>query len=120
MLPDWVTNQAQTGRFINYTPAGPGDYAFTADGRAKGMGSAEQLVLLALTEAPFSSVLDKGPNYERQISTIAANALAPLVKQQIIQFVAIQVTDAPSNQDGSICQITWKDLTTGQEQTTTV
>ena len=123
VLPDVVTQLPTTGRYINWRT---GDYAFTADGRAVGMGTTQQLVLLALTTAvgssaiptlgqSYTSVQEKAANYEQDVTARVNAALGDLIKRGFITLQGVSVQE-PSP-DAAIVQIFWTDLATGTQNT---
>lgn len=128
MLPDPTTGQSLTGRAIDPTTK---SYIFTPDGRIQGLQTVPQLVQLALTTTLGSSCLstlgqtflaikEKGDNYQQQVSNAITQALSALVNAKQVQVIAISVQQPPSNPDGAIAQVSWVDLTTGLESTTSV
>jgi hypothetical protein len=133
ILPDPSTGLPQTGRLLvpNAANNGRGDWAFTADGRVVGCGTVRQLVQLALTTAFRSSasptlgialdqVKEQSANFQRQVATVVANALAPLVSQGLVQLLTVSLQQTPSNPDAGVALVTWRDLTTGQVNQTTI
>lgn len=118
-LPDYRTGLSDGGRYIVQAVPGAakgGDYAFTLDGRLVGMPNVYQLVLLAIDNLDFSALVEKGPNYKQQVSTILQNALANVVAQKLVQITSIVLTvGGPNvNPDATIATVYWRDLTTGQ------
>lgn len=130
-LPDQITNLPTTCRLLVPNGTKGGDWAFTADGRVVGCGTVRQLVQLALSTVLGSSVSrtlgaayftlqEKGPNFQRQVATVVANALAPLVKQKLVQVIAVIVQEYPSNPDAGLGYVKWRDLTTGLEDKSSI
>lgn len=132
-LPDQATSFPTTCRLLvpNAANGGVGDWAFTADGRVVGCGTARQLVQLAMTTVlgsscsptlgfDFAQIQEQGPNLQRQVATLSANALAPQVKAKVVQLQEVDAQQAESNPDAVLATVKWKDLSTGQEDTQTI
>lgn len=128
VLPDLKTGLPQTGRYLNPVTK---DYQFTADGRIQGMGTVPQLVQLALTTTlgtcavptlgqAFAKIREKGPGFRQQLTAAVSAALAPLIKTNQVQIRSIVVNDYPSAPDAGLASVSWVDLTTGLQQSTTV
>ncbi len=126
-LPHPVTGLPQGGRYLDPKT---GDYVFTSDGRLQGMANVQQLVLLALRTTIGSSSLptmgnaiaritEKGPDFQRQLATVIADAFAPIVNQKLARLDAVRVLDTP-NPDGAFAYVEWTDLTTQTPQTTQI
>lgn len=117
-LPDPTTGLSQGGRNIDPST---GDYTWSADGRLQGMPNVEQLVLLAIENADFSTLTEKGPSYVQQVKTIIENALAYVVVQKLVLITNIAVlSNLPNtNPDAAIALVYWIDLTTGEAATPT-
>lgn len=115
-FPDPLTGKAQTGALINYQT---GDYVMTADGRVAGMGSMQQLVLLALLNAQiFKGLETKGPNFQRQVASRVTAALAYLLRQKWIAVASVTVSGGnPSSPDAAGVVVNWRDLTMAQSGT---
>lgn len=124
-LPDPKTGLAQTGRFLDPTTK---DYAFTSDGRLQGMPTVRQLVQLAIKTTLGSSALidlgidmkrirDKADGFDQKVTSVLTDAIAPLVRQGLVQIDSVEVFDEP-NPDAAIGILNWTDLTTGQPQPT--
>ena len=118
-LPDPKTGLAQTGRYLNApnTQTGKGmDYSFSPDGRVQGMPSVYQMVLIAIENADFTQVQEKGPNYKTQLRTIVQNAVAYLVtsKQLQVKSIVVLANTPGQNPDSAIAILNWFDVTTGQ------
>jgi hypothetical protein len=132
-LPDQITNLPTTCRLLvpNAQNGGRGDWAFTADGRVVGCSTVRQLVQLALSTVlgsacvtslgmSFVGLQEKGPNFQRQVATAVANALAPLVKQGLVAIVSVKLADYQSNPDSALGYVKWTDLTTGLQDTSAI
>lgn len=126
-LPHPKTGQPMGGRAIN---ASTGDYVFMSDGRIQGMSNVQQLVLLAIRTLLGTSVAtdlgidltglqEKGPDFQRKLSTVIAKAFKPLVDQKFVRLDRVSVLSTP-NPDGAFAAIEWFDLTTLTPQTTTL
>ena len=119
LFPDPITGIGQSGRYIHPITK---QYTFNADGRTQGYATVQQLVVLALRTVrgssaiptlgqSFTSVTEKGPNYQRQVATAVQQALGDLIKAKMIRLVSVSVDIPPSNQDGTIATVLWRDLT---------
>lgn len=126
VLPDYVTGDTQTGRAID--PVNK-TYTLTTDGRIQGVGTVQQLVQVALSTMfnssavvglglNVASVQEKGSDFQRQVATMVASALADLVRRKLVQIIDVRVDDLPAKPDGAWAVVLWRDLTTGQEQRT--
>jgi hypothetical protein len=118
-LPDPKTGLSQTGRYLNAPNAQTGkgmDYSFSADGRVQGMPTVYQMVLIAIENANFTQVQEKGPQWKTQLRTIVQNAVAYLVTSKQLQVKSIVVIDGMvgQNPDGAIAILNWFDVTMGQ------
>ena len=94
------------------------DYVFTADGRLEGMTTVQQLVLLAILDIDFSTLTEKGPNFQNVLAALVSTALAPLVRQKLVRIKQVIVLE-PS-QDAGLASVDWIDLTTGAPQQTPI
>jgi hypothetical protein len=121
VLPSPVTGFSQSSRALN--PA-TNSYSFTPDGRIQGVATVPGMVQLALTTVvgssaittlgqSFTTIQEKGANYPSQVTSAISSALAYLVNQKLVQIISVSVADVASNPDGTICQLSWRDLTTG-------
>jgi hypothetical protein len=128
ILPDVRTGGFQTGRLINPVTK---DYVMQANGTLQGFDTVPQLVQLALsTQLGSSALLDlgidlanateKGSDFQRQMATLVANALSPLIGQKLVRLDAVIVQEPPSNPDAGIAIVKWFDLTTETQNTSTV
>ena len=128
ILADVRTGSFQTGRQLN--PA-TRDYIMLPTGVLQGQGTVPQLVQLALTTQLGSSALvnlgidlsnatEKGSDFQRQMATLVANALSPLVAGKLVRLDAVIVSEPPSNPDAGIAIVKWFDLTTQTQNTSTV
>jgi hypothetical protein len=124
-LPDATTSLPQTGRFINFQTK---DYSFTSDGRIQGMGTTEQLVLLALTTVfgssadpalgqMYTSIQEKGTNFQQQATSAVQSALSDLIKRGFITLDGVGVLEPPGNPDAGAILVAWTDLATGTQNT---
>jgi hypothetical protein len=109
-FPDPLTGLGQTGALINYQT---GDYVYTADGRVAGMSSVPQLVLIALMNGNiFAGLLDKTPDYPRQVATRVQTALSSFIRQGWVALVSVDVVEAGSGSpDAAGVNVRWRDLT---------
>jgi hypothetical protein len=121
MLPGIRTGLSQSGRFIDPTTK---SYAFQADGRLKGVSTVPQLVQIALSTVlgssavatlgqTFSLIAEKGPDYQRRVTSAIESALANVVKQRLVQIVSVDVQLYPAAPDAGVATLKWRDLTTG-------
>jgi hypothetical protein len=121
LLPSTVTSLPQTGRYIDPVAK---SYTFTADGRLQGAPTVQQLVTLAFETtqgssaiqalgSTFRNVKEQGSNFVQQLTAIANNTLAALIKAKLVALVNVVVLQPPSNPDGVIVRVFYKDLTTG-------
>lgn len=104
------------------------DYSFDASGNRLKTGTVVQLVQLALATAYNSSSLDGlglkafGPVLTpAAVATISDNhtkACAHIVAQGLMRILSVSVTPTFAGQAQVV--LTWIDLTTGREQTTTL
>ena len=108
VLPDPTTGLSQTGRLIDQQT---GDYVFTADGRLEGMGTVDQLVLLAIDNIDLSTVVEKGRNFTQMISARVQAALSDLVSRGLVQIVSVRVSEPTVDAGQAI--LSWRDLTEG-------
>lgn len=130
-LPDQTTNLPTTCRLLVPSGAQGASYAFSADGRLVGCGTVRQLVQLALSTVlgsccvpglglAYYTLKEQGANFQRQVATAVANAMAPLVKQRLVALLSVDLQQYPSNPDSGIALVTWRDLTTGQQDTSSI
>jgi hypothetical protein len=128
IFPDARTGFSQTGRSLNPITK---DYVFTSDGRSQGFGTTPQRMQLALTTVfnssaipgfgqQFTSVREKGPNYQRQLTTFVQNAVSHLVKEKAIVLNEVDVSDVPGKPGAAYMLVQWTDLTTSIAATTRV
>ena len=128
LLPDVRTGLPRTGRAIDTVKK---DYVMQSDGRLQGFDTVPQLVQLALSTALGSSAIqnlgidwtkaqEKGSDFQRQLATIVANALAPLVAQKLVEVRAVIVSEPPSNPDAGVGFVKWFDMTSQTETNTTI
>lgn len=116
-LPDPRTGLSQGGRNIDQATK---DYTFTSDGRLQGMPNVNQLVLIAIQNADFSTITEKGPNFAQQLRDVVQNALADLITRNLVKLTTVTVLDRQPgmNPDAGVAIAYWIDLTTGQPQQT--
>jgi len=103
-----------TGRLIDTR----GDYVIDANGNVMGMGSAAQLVVLALAPLKPTGVIS-----EAAIATMKGDitdALKPLVARGLIAVKSIAVTRVAGAPTRVQRAVTWVDTQTSYEQTTIV
>ncbi len=121
VLPGIRTGLPQSGRFIDPTTK---SYVFLTDGRLKGVSTVPQLMQIALTTVSgssavaglgqsFTTIAEKGSDYQRRVATGVAAAVADIVRQRLAELISVDVQVPDSNPDGGICRIQWRDLTTG-------
>jgi|SRR5579859_1668256 len=121
LLPDLRTGLPQTGRYIDPVTK---SYKFTADGRLYGLGTAQQLVQLALTQVrgsscvpqdgqTFATIREKTDDFKNRVARAVSDALASLVRQKIVRIENITVYETPAAPDAAIGWVGWRDLTTG-------
>ena len=102
-----------------------GDYCFDSNGNKLAMGTAQQLVVVALRTEFGSSSLD-GFGLDRSLAIISdkvavatigryQRAVAHLTSQGIIEIVSISSVEAQGAVTGSQTIFKWRDLTTGVE-----
>lgn len=117
--PDAQTGLPQTGPLVDPRSQ---DYVYTADGRQVGFATVPALVQFCLRTTlnssairglgiGLSSLQDKTPNFQRQVSAVLSQALAPLVKQGLVQIVSVDTADSPYQPSGTVGILTWRDLT---------
>lgn len=128
ILPRPIDGLPQTGRALDPTTKA---YTFTADGRIVGMPTVQQLVQLAITTDRGSScvptlgqtlrlIKEKGSNYAQQVTAAITTAVADLVNNKMVQIVSIDVQQFAGNPNAAIATFKWIDVSTGQQNTTTI
>jgi hypothetical protein len=102
------------------------DYVLDVDGRALGMASTQQLVLMAVSTVKRSSAVASlgaeqnqdviTDSFERDAQAMYGDALADLVNRKIIVIIAIE---AQLLKAGTVyVRVRWLDVATGQEHLT--
>lgn len=114
-LPDTSTGLSLTGRFINQQTK---DYVFLPDGRLQGMQTVQQLVLLAINNIDLSTILEKGPNFQRNLASRVQAALSDLISRGLVQLLQVVVTQP--GPDSGLATAYWRDLTTGKDDQTPI
>jgi hypothetical protein len=123
---DPATNVQQPARQIDYQT---GQYVINSQGRAGGMPTTKQLVVLAVKTFRGSSAFTRlgldtskidrfTANFQRQISDAYTLALSDLVNAKLIRIVSIVAQQIDVNR-GSVT-VSWVDLTNLTEQQVTV
>lgn len=113
LFPDPLTGNPRTCRYID---PGTGQYDFAATGNAEGMGSVDQLVQIAISNADFSSIGVIDDSTPAQYAAVLSNALALFVNQGLLQIVSVDVS--PFLVDGQRGVLKWRDLTLNSEPNT--
>jgi hypothetical protein len=106
VLPSPTTGLPQTGRLINPKTR---RFVYTSDGRAEGMGTVPQLVLIAWSTLDFSDVPVLGAGYENQIRSKYLAAVRSF--QTLLQITSFSVQRVPGSNAVAV-SIGWRDLTT--------
>ena len=117
-FPDPQTGLAQTGPWVDPRAK---DYVYNSSGQKQGRPTVSSLVQTALTTAfnssavkglglDLSNLQDQGPNFQRQLATVLANALKPLVTAGLVQVVKVVVGQGLLP-DAGLGTLVWRDLT---------
>lgn len=106
-LPDLLTGQSQTGRYID--PAS-GQYKLDANGDFVGMSTAQQLVQIAICDINFAASIETvDPSTPAKMLDLITTALAP--SSEIVQVVRLNAAQFGVNGEGA--SLVWRDLTEG-------
>jgi hypothetical protein len=115
ILPDQLTGQTQTGRYIDPTT---GQYDLATTGYAIGMGTVPQLVQLAIFDIDFTVIDVIANDTQSKMTNLLTSALAPFIAQKLLAIVSVNASQIGPNGEGATLR--WRDLTTGQEYTSPI
>jgi hypothetical protein len=108
-LPDRITGQSQTGRYID--PA-TGQYALDVNGDFIGMGTLDQLVQIAICDIDFASAIDTiDSSTAGKMQNLLQDALSLFTNQNLMQIVRVNASQIGVNGEGA--SLVWRDLTQG-------